>query len=59
MGDARFVVRTFHCPRCDSIYDYPTMAGPQLDTERICGRCWHREMEESDDRPLDSYPRSG
>lgn len=58
----QFTVRLFHCPTCDSLYEFPIRSDAKDDTERICGRCWRRDMEESDaDRhePVDKYTHSG
>lgn len=59
-----FVSRLFHCPTCDHLYYLPVLPLRRYEgTERICGRCWHRDMEESDDDrrsgPVDDDPHCG
>lgn len=57
-----FESRLFHCPTCNKLYYVPVRPDmPHSGTERICGKCWRRDTEESDDDrhsgPVDEYPQ--
>ena len=62
MNGPMFESRLYHCPSCDKLYYSPTRPDMPHEIERICGRCWRRDMEESDDDrnsgPVDEYPLS-